>query len=328
MSRASHDDSNDALNLLPEWREPVSLTRFFRAGAGSVAVHLLAVAIVLSLPAVDSRIVAPLIAPDLRSAIPLVPPTITAPPKQKLTQKDPNHGKPANEVNATSALQRAEPKARPFHPPAPSGPGTLPPAQIAEPPQIQAAVNAPPDAGIPPSAPKPVEKSRVALESLPPAVVNTPPPEHPIIQAPTKSVEELAREAAQSAARAPSPSTLSKGGVDSAAANPPELLSDPLGVDFKPYFLSLEATVRRHWLAVVPRSGQSSPGGDVVVEFSIDRKGSVSHIVIVTHSGRPAWDQLAIDGISQSLPFPPLPADYKANEIRVKVTFAQKTLSQ
>lgn len=100
-----------------------------------------------------------------------------------------------------------------------------------------------------------------------------------------------------------------------------ELLSDPMGVDFRPYLIQILANVRRNWFAVMPQSAKLGRRGKVVIQFSIDRSGSVPKLVIVAPSGADALDRAAVAGISASNPFPPLPGDFRGNQIRLQFSF-------
>src|SRR5205823_4852612 len=64
-----------------------------------------------------------------------------------------------------------------------------------------------------------------------------------------------------------------------------ELLSDPQGVDFRPYMLKVLAAVRRNWFAIMPESAKLGSRGRVALQFSIDRTGMVPKLVIVAPSG-------------------------------------------
>jgi len=313
MFRAKNDDP-DVLDLLPEWREPVSSARILRAGVGSLLVHAAGFALLLTLPSPASHFEGGVVTADLSKAIPLY-----APKSFELTQKDPNKGKITQELDARSALPPAPPKAREFRPPTPAGPAPGPSAAdpIPEPPQIQAPTPVPEIAGIPAAIPKPVEKPKIVFENVgAPAPVEA--PEHPAIQAPRSSLADLARAASQaSSGGAGAPS-----GDDYGAAAVPQLLSDPLGVDFKPYLLQVRALVLRRWLAVVPESARMGRRGQVVIQFRIDRRGGVPKLVIASASGISAFDRAAVAGIQASLPFPPLPAAYKGDEIRLQLAFS------
>ena len=64
-----------------------------------------------------------------------------------------------------------------------------------------------------------------------------------------------------------------------------ELMSDPLGVDFKPYLMQILALVRKNWFAVIPESARLGNRGVAELQFIIDRNGDVPKLVIATPSG-------------------------------------------
>ena len=101
-----------------------------------------------------------------------------------------------------------------------------------------------------------------------------------------------------------------------------ELLSDPMGVDFRPYLIRILATVRRNWFAVMPESAKLGRQGRVAIQFAIARDGSVPKLVIVMNSGTDALDRAAVAGISASNPFPPLPGEFKGSQVRLQFNFA------
>jgi TonB family protein len=55
--------------------------------------------------------------------------------------------------------------------------------------------------------------------------------------------------------------------------------------------------------------------------FIIDRNGQVPKLVIATPSGSEALDKAAVAGVSASVPFPPLPKDFKGQEVRLQFSF-------
>ena len=102
-----------------------------------------------------------------------------------------------------------------------------------------------------------------------------------------------------------------------------ELLSDPQGVDFRPYLIRVLAAVRKNWFAVIPESARlGTQRGRVMVQFAIDRSGMVPKLVISVPSGAQPLDRAAVAGISASNPFPPLPAEFKGEQIRLQFTFS------
>lgn len=312
MSRANLHDA-DALELFPEWQEPLTSRRFFRAGIGSLLIHALVVAVLLMLPETSGRYTAPAITADFRkAAVPLV-----APKMFEVTQKDENKGNVTHQLDIRSSLRQAPPKS--FAPPAPAGP-VVPPAGLTPPPQIQAAVSVPPVSGVVPTLPQPLEKPKVVLENVGAAPPPVTPPENPSIKLPSTPLDEVARAGQPGGAGG---LVISPDGASEATAlRQMQLLSDPLGVDFKPYLLQVLARVRRNWLSIVPDSARMGRRGLVLIQFSIDRSGGVPKLVIASPSGITAFDRAAVAGISASNPFPPLPAAYKGDQIRLQMAFS------
>ncbi len=105
------------------------------------------------------------------------------------------------------------------------------------------------------------------------------------------------------------------------AASNIQLLSDPKGVDFRPYLIRVLSAVRRNWYAVLPASAKLGRKGKVVIQLAIDRSGNVPKLVIAVPSGADPLDRAAVAAISASNPFPPLPADYTGEEIRIQLNF-------
>jgi TonB family protein len=313
MSRANLDDSA-ALELFPEWHEPRISQRVLRAGLGSLLVHAVVLALLLTLPETSGRYTAPAITADFRKATPLV-----APKMFELTQKDETKGKVTHQLDIRSSLPEAPPKARVFAPPAPAGP-IVPPSAVTPPPQIQEAVSAPPVTGVVPALPQPSEKPRIVLENVGAATTPVAPPENPTIKLPNTPLDEIARVGQPGGAGG---LVISPDGASEAAAlRQMQLLSDPLGVDFKPYLLQVLSKVRRNWMAIWPDSAKTGRRGLVVIQFSIDRSGSVPKLVIASTSGITSFDRAAVTGISASTPFPSLPATYKGDQIRLSMAFS------
>ncbi len=100
-----------------------------------------------------------------------------------------------------------------------------------------------------------------------------------------------------------------------------QLLSDPMGVDFRPYLIKVLANVRRNWFAVYPESAKLGARGKVQIQFAISKDGSIPKLVIVMPSGAEALDRAAVAGISASNPLPPLPTEYAGDVVRLQFTF-------
>jgi len=325
------------------------------SGAGTVFVHvLLAVGLVLAPPVQRTAARAPQILADLGKATPLV-----APPKQ-LTQTEPaKTGKVSTEVNLEGLLSRpsvaqpppAESMTRPAAPRTIEAPPVpLPPAPnpMAEPPRIEVARNEmgpdltrdlPVGLGNPdaPARPRiePAEKPSIAFEKpggfRGTSAVSGGGGAVPLPPKPT-SIEDAARQMARGGGGGLVVGDLGDGigGLGAALNNPGaplrqssnlELLSDPMGVDFRPYLIRILSTVRRNWLAVIPQSARMGRRGKVQIQFAIDKDGSVPKLVIALPSGTEALDRAAVAGVSASNPFPPLPDEFKGRQVRLQFTF-------
>jgi TonB family protein len=318
-------------------QEPSLRRRVARAGIGSVAVHIFLGFVAMSLPASMPRNFVAENPPDVRKAIPLVAPR---PKEYEPTQKAPNKEKPTRELDVRSAVEAPQRQAPRFLPPAPPpGPvaqqqAPVPAPVPAEPPMIEVAQTPPPPITTTTPAqqpPKPPDsKPKIAFESVG-AYTQKPADQRTIPSPPRQSVEEAARQAIRqggggvmvgdagadqeylpSLRQAPSPGR---------PASNLQLLSDPAGVDFKPYMIQVLMAVRRNWLAVIPESARLGRRGRVLIQIIIDRYGAVPKLVIASSSGMEAFDRAAVAGVSASYPFPPLPADYKGDQIRLQLAF-------
>jgi TonB family protein len=105
-----------------------------------------------------------------------------------------------------------------------------------------------------------------------------------------------------------------------------ELLSDPKGVDFRPYLIQVLAAVRRNWYAVIPESARLGMArGRVAIQFIVSKEGMVPKLVIADSSGTAHLDRAAVAGISASVPFQPLPPEFNGKEIRLQFVFLYNT---
>jgi TonB family protein len=284
------------------------------------------------------------IIPDFRKAVHLVLPA-------DLTQKAPNKGKVAKEVDVEDLKPRPPsqdrlppaPAVRAFKPPNPQPPGTPQPApRVVEPPKIETPVtaqNAPPllpaqsgPVKAPPTQIQPGEQPKLAFE--------TPGQNGPSenkgqarLNPPKASVQEAIRDIARGAG---GQGTIAVGDLDrppdmpESIQLPPspgrtgsslELMSDPMGVDFKPYLIQILSVVRKNWFAVIPESARLGNRGVVELQFIIDRNGDVPKLVIATPSGSEALDRAAVAAVSASVRFPPLPNQFKGQQIRLQFAF-------
>jgi len=328
-------DRNDDLNLLREWREPIPPSRIAFAIAGAIIYHLVALSIVITAINAPLPERVPDFIVDLRKAVPLYVP-------QDLTQRDPNRGKITHDLDVRSSAPPAPvPQAPRFRAPIPA-PAAAPsiPAPI-EPPKIEAEAAPPlpvPSPGIlPPVTPPPPDKPKLAFEPVGSGGTSPHPNYNPNAKLPpiAKTIEDTLRPTTPPAPAQPS-AGVTIGDIDEftnipsqnqAPSNGParsnlQLLSDPAGVDFKPYLVQVLAAVRTNWLSVIPESARlGGRKGRVLIQFIIDRRGGVPKLVIAEPSGTAAFDRAAVAGISASYPFPPLPTTFKGNEILLQLAF-------
>jgi TonB family protein len=326
-------------DLLLHWTTRPESRTFVRLGVASFAVHVVLIALLVLIsnlpdpPPFRGRIIH-----DLSKATPLVAPLT------KLTQKEPNPSKVAKEVNVESLEAKANhervprPTKRftaPPQPPPQAAPPKPLPQLVPEPPKIEANVQNPlPQIGSP-QAPPPrtaEQPPKLALEAPGqngtqriPGQTRIPPPKTSVDDA----IRSVARGSSQGGGISvgdedPVP-TISEqlrqpqtpGKVQSSL----QLISDPQGVDFKPYLIRILATVRRNWLAIIPESARMGRRGRVLLQFIVDRSGAVPKLVIAMPSGTEAFDRAAVAGISASVPLPPLPAEFKGSEVRLQFSF-------
>ncbi len=310
-----------------------------RAWAASLALHLAGLGLLLLLPA--STFAPPAPRPGLRSSTVLV-----APPRE-LTQIAPNRGKVGKEFSLENLLPQPPlrmPAAVPPMSRRPSQPMPAPPQMartLPEPPSVDTAQSPapvgppPPGATAAPGPPPQIqteEKPKLAFET--PGAPSGVPKGLGRIPVPGTSVIEATREAIRGSHGGTVVGDLdlqASPGLGGGIIVPPapgktatalELQSDPMGVDFKPYLIRILAAVKRNWLAVVPESARLGRAGRVQIQFAIARDGYVPKLVIALPSGTDALDRAAVAGISASTPFPPLPAEFKGNQVRLQFTFS------
>jgi TonB family protein len=318
-----------------------------RARVVSLVVHAVAVAVIVSIPA-------GYLAPPDRTEIARVITPLVAPPSEP-TQTAPNRGPLSKEFDAEALVPRPRIQVPPSPPsttrpaarrpslpsPAPAPPAA-PPPRLAEPPKLEAQLQQAPPAELPPAigAPPPQiaaqEQPRLAFENPPAA---PPPPGPGRIPGGLAPSGSAVQEAIRSVTRGGAGGGLTvgdigepgMGGIGAGIHQPPspgrqasnlELLSDPEGIDFRPYLIRVLASVRRNWYAVMPESAKLGRSGRVSIQFAIARNGSVPKLVIVGFSGTDAFDRAAVAGISASNPFPPLPTEFRGEQIRLQLNFS------
>lgn len=290
-----------------------------------------------------------------RQVTPLyLPPDI----REALTQKEPNKTKVSKELDLEGLLAKATvptapeiarsapaPKPRPFQAPGSDqspNRSAAPPPTLMQAPEINVAQNKAielPAMGNTtigvnaPAPPPPTNKPKLAFESVGAASTGTGAAPGGLIAKPKTTVEEAVRAVARGQGASglivgdvgdiggsggfPSPATPTQLKNGSSL----QLLSDPMGVDFRPYLIQILAAVKRNWQAVMPESARLGQPGKVSIQFAISKAGQVPKLVIASASGTDAFDRAAVASISMTNPFPPLPAEFKGDQIRLQFAF-------
>ncbi len=325
--------------------------RPWRAIAGaSVSVHLLLIFLLWEVPIFEARQFRPgTVVSVIRKVTPIFAPFLEP------TQNEPNKAKVNRDFDVDSLKPRPAIQIPDGPPsttrqaarnpvPIPEPRADTPPKPLAEPPRVDTALQArnitPPQLGVPDAPPppqiQPQEKPKLAFEAIGAGGYGNRPAQGPRrVPMPTNSVSEATAAVArsrQSGGLMVGDAGDGIGGMGEGLNLPPtpgktgsnlELLSDPQGVDFRPYLIRVLAAVRKNWFAVIPESARmGNQRGRVMVQFAIDRSGMVPKLVISVPSGAQPLDRAAVAGISASNPFPPLPADFKGEQIRLQFTFS------
>jgi TonB family protein len=102
-----------------------------------------------------------------------------------------------------------------------------------------------------------------------------------------------------------------------------EVLSKATPQELKNYPFRILAGVRNHWfpeLRELVHSNDWKPG-TAVVEFEINRDGSLGDMRVVDSAGNAALDAAASQAISTAAPFPILPETYPGQKLRLRYRF-------
>ncbi len=351
---STSEPSAPTVDLLIDWGQKHERRNPWVPAALSVVAHLVIFVFFRALPDLPVRYYstpAPTAAEMKVRATPLIlPPNL-------LTQKAPNVKKPSDEfdleglvapkVDQTQKKAGSVPRPapRPLSMPGPeraqvqAPPKVISPApDIADRPQVALPQLGNSLEGIqarpPQPSPEPEKKPKLTFESVGANISGGTGANSGVkIQTPKSSVDEAVRAVARNRATggvvisdsgdiggiAPAPNSVPSPGKTGSQI---ELLSDPQGVDFRPYLIQVLAAVRRNWFAVIPESARlGGRPGRVAVQFAIAKNGSVPKLVIAGGSGTDSFDRAAVAGISASNPFPPLPGEFRGEQIRLQLVF-------
>jgi TonB family protein len=245
-------------------------------------------------------------------------------PPQLLTQRERNRTRPASEVSLADLMARraaAAAAAGARHFKAPNGS----PGKPAQTPQIQ-----PPDLPVtngPAQLPLGTTAG-LAPPAAPPATETSPP-----LRKPTTSVQSAIQSLSQDPAarrtvvaddsnsrpRLGAPASNGQAGTQHVDV---ELKSDADAPDFRNYLIRVLSIVRRNWRLVTPESVRlGTLRGENTIDLIINRDGSIPKLVIGDSATVDALDRASVAGVSMSNPLPPLPDDFKGQQVRLTFTF-------
>jgi protein TonB len=217
-----------------------------------------------------------------------------------------------NLVPAVAAV--GSPQGRADAPPAPTPPilppraeeATRPaPARSAALPDRQRDTAALPDRAVPTRPPAPA-LPKAGDKELPPMASTAKAP-------PTPSASE--RPGTDVARAAPPPPPLPLGRRDGAVQGAGTMTLTAGDFPFAWYLSRVQAKVTERW------AGKALPGQQPVAVFDISREGQVSRLAIEKSSGNSYYDQAALRAITEANPFPPLPAEFPGQTLRVHLGF-------
>ncbi len=339
--------SSVELNLLLDWPDRRTRPQWAMVLAGSLTLHLMFLLIVVTIPGLIGERKLPTEQAVVIHHIPLYL------PRDVMTQRERNRGKITKQINladlapsraARPSPEQQRPSVRRFEIPKQDVPKevakNMPPQILPHAPAVEPTQNTVPTAGSPAGLPiaKPPPPS-AAPSPFQDIGDDAPANAHPTLAPPKVALDQAMKGAVHEtngrelslsddvpqSIRPGSPGAL-EGPAQHAAV---ELQSDPSGADFKAYLRTILTIVRANWRKVIPESARMGTlRGRTVVEFIIDRDGSIPKLVTANTSGSEPLDRAAVAGLSMSNPLPPLPAGYKGLEVRLAFTFAYNMPTQ
>jgi len=325
---SAYRELHDAPALLIQLQDDLSRSRKREAFWISVVVHMVVVLLIFNSPKFERFL--PRRNAILMSANPDQEKDLTylelPPDAQKLTKRPDTNiisDKDRSAMSKAPQLDRQELKkildsSRPGNPGLSAPPAPQPPASAAGQ-SVQA-----PQAQVPPPAPAPSQNQTAKLQTQAIAIPK-----------PSFSTGNMSAGAAiAEAARAAAANRGGYGGDDgnygtgfgrkpTAAMGPLDILSDTMGVDFGPYLARVLHDVKMNWYNLIPESARAPimKKGKVSIEFAILKDGSIAGMRLVSTSGDVALDRGAWGGITDSIPFPPLPTEFGGQYLALRFHF-------
>lgn len=312
--------NHEVVHLLLELEDERTRARRRESVFISLILHLLVIITILAEPKFFKQLKGALVAteePRLKRQITY----LAAPPDEQrlkikpktpvLSDKD-RLARPGLESPGTAKLPPLPPPPK-VAPKAPEGEGQQL-AKLLPPPHVPGKES--PAPGEAPEAPK---LSEVPRQENPKLTLPAP-------GTPGKSIEESLRGMARNRAAGGGETVWdeAQGRVDPrspAAIGQAAILSDTQGVNFNPYLQRILVDIRRNWYAVMPEIARLGKRGRVIIQFEILKDGVVPKLYLVGSSGSEPLDRAALASISASVPFSPLPGEFRGGFIRLQITY-------
>lgn len=323
------------LDLAPDWRDPEQPKVFRAALLASVFVHSVLFILGTRIPSL------------LTGKPPAEPVVITHKTplyyRPELTQRAPNKNQLTKRFDlqdlVAPQVERQQPSSSGHRQYVPKSGSTVPAVQTRQPeitaeaPKLNGQTNAPPPPGL---------VNGVIAQNVPPPPQSVNPFEkvgaQPVLKEsqvplPKSAMPDIVRDLAHGSSSphlsisddSPGLNTPSAPGINATPGrlgSQVELKSDPEGADLRPYLAQILAIVRHNWFTVMPESVRmGTRRGRTVVQFAVNRDGTVAKLVISDYSGSDPLDRAAVAGLSMSNPLPPLPKDYRGGQLRLAFSF-------
>jgi TonB family protein len=101
-----------------------------------------------------------------------------------------------------------------------------------------------------------------------------------------------------------------------------QMLTPTENVDFSVYLSHVLSTVRRNWYAKMPKGAQEGRKGKVIINFRIQRDGTLLEPTIEESSRVKALDNAALDAIRNPTRFEHLPDAFEGPDIELRFSFS------
>ena len=102
-----------------------------------------------------------------------------------------------------------------------------------------------------------------------------------------------------------------------------QVLTDPKGVDIRPFVESLLASVKHKWHDGMPASARRGDKGKLSVDFRIQQDGKLidDSVKVLSSSGEKDLDDAGVNAIRSASPFGPLPDKFSQPFIEMRIYF-------